>query len=52
MVIAISCFFVDVFRNSYLVPDTEQLKIDTRIEFILQSNSTISKTKLIRQGTI
>ena len=43
--------FVDDSRNSYLVQDTEQLKTDTREEFILQSNST-NPRKLIRQGTI
>ena len=43
--------FVDDSRNSYLVQDTEQLKTDTREEFILQSNS-INLRKLIRQGTI
>lgn len=43
--------FVDDSRNSYLVPDVEQVKTSQREEFILQSNSA-NPRKLIRQGTI
>ena len=43
--------FIDDARNSYLVPDVEQVKTSQREEFILQSNSA-NPRKLIRQGTI
>ena len=43
--------FIDDARNSYLVPDAEQVNTGQREEYVLQSNSE-NPRKLIRQGTI